>query len=116
MESQRFRRVAASLNRWGVFSDPASIEALIQYPLSHYDAIARDHPKWIAENEGPFFTPDTVAEMRNWIKATMLEVPLPAGLACRRTIATADLRSDLARIVRPPSSSTVTCIPARLFR
>ena len=31
----------------------------------------------------------------------MLEVPLPAALACRRTIATADLRADLRQIVRP---------------
>jgi non-heme chloroperoxidase len=68
---------------------------------AQYDAIAKDYPKWIAENEAPFFTPDTVAETRNWIKAMMLEVPLPAGLACRRTIASADLRRDLARIVRP---------------
>ena len=22
-----------------------------------YDAIAKDYPKWIAENEAPFFTP-----------------------------------------------------------
>jgi non-heme chloroperoxidase len=66
-----------------------------------YDAIAKDYPKWIAENEAPFFTPDTVAETRNWIKGMMLEVPLPAALACRRTIASADLRSDLARIERP---------------
>lgn len=66
-----------------------------------YDAIAKDYPKWIAENEAPFFTPDTVAETRNWIKAMMLEVPLPAALACRRTIASADLRADLARIARP---------------
>lgn len=68
---------------------------------AQYDSIAKDYPKWIAENEAPFFTPDTVAETRNWIKSMMLEAPLPVGLACRRTIAAADLRADLARIVRP---------------
>lgn len=68
---------------------------------AQYDAIAKDYPKWIAENEAPFFTPDTVAETRSWIKAMMLEVPLPAALACRRTIASADLRADLPKIVRP---------------
>ena len=31
----------------------------------------------------------------------MLDVPLPVGLACRRTIASADVRADLAKIVRP---------------
>lgn len=66
-----------------------------------YDAIAKDYPKWIAENEAPFFMADTVAETRNWIKAMMLEVPLPVALACRRTIASADLRRDLGSIVRP---------------
>jgi non-heme chloroperoxidase len=66
-----------------------------------YNAIAQDYPKWIAENEAPFFTPDTVAGTRNWIKGMMLEVPLPVALACRRTIATADLRTDLGRISRP---------------
>jgi non-heme chloroperoxidase len=68
---------------------------------AQYDSIAKDYAKWIAENEAPFFTPDTVAETRNWIKGMMLDVPLPVGLACRRTIATADLRTDLGRIVRP---------------
>jgi non-heme chloroperoxidase len=66
-----------------------------------YASIAKDYPKWIAENEGPFFTPDTAAETRNWIKGMMLEVPLPVALACRRTIASADLRTDLGRIERP---------------
>jgi non-heme chloroperoxidase len=68
---------------------------------AQYDSIAQDYPKWIAENEAPFFTPDTVAETRNWIKGMMLEVPLPAALACRRTIAETDLRTDLGKIERP---------------
>jgi non-heme chloroperoxidase len=68
---------------------------------AQYESIARDYPKWIGENEAPFFMPDTVAETRNWIKGMMLEVPLPAALACRRTIATADLRVDLRQIARP---------------
>jgi non-heme chloroperoxidase len=68
---------------------------------AQYDAIAADYPKWILENEPPFFTPDTVAETRNWIKGMMLDVPLPVALACRRTIAAADLRADVAKIVRP---------------
>jgi non-heme chloroperoxidase len=68
---------------------------------AQYDSIANDYPKWIGENEAPFFTPDTVAETRNWIKGMMLDVPLPVGLACRRAIAAADLRTDLRKIVRP---------------
>jgi non-heme chloroperoxidase len=68
---------------------------------AQHDSIAKDYPKWIAENEAPFFTPDTVAETRNWIKRMMLDVPLLVGLACRRAIAQADLRTDLGKIVRP---------------
>jgi pimeloyl-ACP methyl ester carboxylesterase len=73
---------------------PAMIEA-------QYEAIARDYPQWLAANEAPFFTPDTPAITRDWIKAMMLSVPLPVALACRATISAADLRSALARIDCP---------------
>lgn len=68
---------------------------------AQYHAIARDFPAWIAENEAPFFTPETIAETRHWIKAMMLDVSLPVALACRATIASADLRAAVARIDRP---------------
>jgi len=61
-------------------------------------AIAEDFPKWVAENEAPFFTPNTIPETRNWIKDMMLSVSLPVALACRRTIAEADTRGDLRKI------------------
>lgn len=64
-------------------------------------ALAGDFAGWVAANEAPFFTPDTAAETRVRIKAMMLEVPLPVALACRRTIATADTRADLARLDIP---------------
>jgi non-heme chloroperoxidase len=63
--------------------------------------IAADYPKWIADNEAPFFTPDTPMETRVWIKAMMLSVALPVALACRATISSADLRTQVARIDRP---------------
>jgi pimeloyl-ACP methyl ester carboxylesterase len=64
-------------------------------------AVARDFAKWIAANEAPFFTPDTPEITRTWIREMMLSVPLPVALACRRTIAFADLRAAAARIDRP---------------
>jgi non-heme chloroperoxidase len=64
-------------------------------------AMARDFAKWLAENERPFLMPDTIAETRAWLKAMMLSVPLPALLACRRTIATADMRAELATLELP---------------
>lgn len=64
-------------------------------------ALAGDFAGWIAANEAPFFMPDTSAETRMWIKAMMLDVPLPVALACRRTIAAADTRADLAKLDIP---------------
>lgn len=65
------------------------------------EAVASDFPRWIEENEEPFFTPDTPRETRSWIKAMMLSVPLPVALACRKTISAADLREHVQRIAFP---------------
>jgi pimeloyl-ACP methyl ester carboxylesterase len=45
--------------------------------------------------------PDTISETRTWLKAMMLSVPLPALLACRRTVSAADMRAELARLDLP---------------
>jgi non-heme chloroperoxidase len=65
------------------------------------DSIAEDFAKWIAENEAPFVMPDTIPETRSWIRAMLLSVPLPILLACRRTIAAADMRAELAALDLP---------------
>ncbi len=67
---------------------------------AQYRAIASNFPVWIADNEAPFFTPQTVAATRNWIKTMMLDVSLPVALACRATIASTDLRSAVGKIDR----------------
>lgn len=64
-------------------------------------AIAQDFPKWMGENEAPFFTPDTPEATRAWIRGMMLGVPLPVALACRKTISFADLRAAAKGIDRP---------------
>jgi len=64
-------------------------------------AMARDFARWIAANEAPFFTADTPEITRTWIREMMLSVPLPVALACRKTIAFADLRKATAGIDRP---------------
>lgn len=73
----------------------------VEKPNAQLDAIAEDLPKWVAENEIPFFTPDTIYETRAWIKNMMLSVSLPVALARRRTIAEADTRDDLGKITMP---------------
>ena len=64
-------------------------------------AIAQDFPKWMGENEAPFFVPDTPEATRAWVREMMLSVPLPVALACRKTISSADLRAAARAIVRP---------------
>jgi len=63
--------------------------------------IAKDFPRWIGENEGPFFTSDTSADTRTWIKNMMMTVSLPVALATRETAASADVRPDLRRLTCP---------------
>jgi non-heme chloroperoxidase len=65
------------------------------------EEIARNYPKWLADNEAPFFMPDTPQIVRSWIMEMMLSVPLPVALACRKTISFADLRAAAARIDLP---------------
>lgn len=65
------------------------------------EAVAKDYPKWLADNAAPFFVPDTPQTVRSWIMQMMLSVPLPVALACRKTISFADLRKAAARIDLP---------------
>jgi non-heme chloroperoxidase len=64
-------------------------------------SIGKDFPRWVVENEPAFFTPDTIAETRTWIKTMMLSVALPTALECRRTIGMTDTRKDLAELSVP---------------
>jgi len=64
-------------------------------------SIGEDFPRWVVENEGPFFIEATLAETRSWIKTMMLGVALPIALECRRTIGTTDTREDLAELDVP---------------
>ncbi|TMJ53214.1 MAG: alpha/beta hydrolase [Alphaproteobacteria bacterium] len=65
---------------------------------AQFKAVAHDFPKWIADNEAPFFTPDTIPETRYWIKSMMMSVPLPIVLA---TLIAPDLRSAISKIRLP---------------
>jgi non-heme chloroperoxidase len=63
--------------------------------------IGRDFPRWIGENEGPFFTPDTSQETRTWIKNMMMSVSLPVALATRAATSSVDVRPDLKKVICP---------------
>ncbi|KAA6459269.1 alpha/beta hydrolase [Acidobacteria bacterium AB60] len=68
---------------------------------AQHELIARDFPRWIGENEEPFFTPDTSQETRRWIKNMMMSASIPVALATAAATSTADVRSDLAKITCP---------------
>jgi non-heme chloroperoxidase len=73
----------------------------IEFIEAQNKLIGKDFAKWIIDNEAPFFTHETIAETRNWIKAMMLSVPLPIALECRRTIGAEDTRKDLGQLNVP---------------
>lgn len=66
--------------------------------VAQFEAVAHDFPKWIAEHEAAFFTPDTIVETRLWIKLMMISVPLQVALA---TLIAPDLRSAVSKIALP---------------
>lgn len=60
-----------------------------------------DFPKWLSDNEAPFFTPETSRETRDWIRGVMLTTALPVLLACHRTLTGTDSRDDLRTLTVP---------------
>jgi non-heme chloroperoxidase len=65
------------------------------------DAVTASLPKWISENESPFFTPETDSETRRWIKDMILSVSVPVAAACSKTMVASDTRGDLGKITKP---------------
>lgn len=74
-------------------------------PRAYFDARMAewkaDFPKWIRDNQAPFFTPQTSQPMQEWLVAEMLTTPAPVAVASFRGLIEADVRPDLARIDRP---------------
>jgi non-heme chloroperoxidase len=73
----------------------------VEFIEAQTHSIGKDFAKWVVDNEAPFFTPETIAETRTWIKTMMLSVSLPIALECRRTIGMTDTREDLAQLSLP---------------
>jgi pimeloyl-ACP methyl ester carboxylesterase len=62
---------------------------------------ARDFPGWAADNEAPFFVPETSAAMRAWLVSELLRTHVDVAIATQRAVVFSDLRPDLAAIDRP---------------
>ncbi|MHB8813750.1 MAG: alpha/beta fold hydrolase [Steroidobacteraceae bacterium] len=63
--------------------------------------VAENFPKWVQDNEEPFFVAETDLQTRAWIKAMMLSVPLPVAIGFRRDSGRTDFRPDLRQISLP---------------
>lgn len=75
--------------------DPAMFEQFRQ------GVLLRDYPRWLEENSGPFLTPETSREMKDWIRGMMLTTSLKALVECNRALTGADMRGDVAAIRKP---------------
>ncbi len=60
-----------------------------------------DFPKWVRDNQKPFFTPQTSQAMQEWLVGQLLSTPAPVAIATFRALFQADVRPDLAKIDRP---------------
>ncbi len=63
--------------------------------------IASSLPAWLGKNIGPFFTPDTPQEVKDWAVRMILNGSLQAHIACLATMTEADFRDELAAFDKP---------------
>jgi non-heme chloroperoxidase len=64
-------------------------------------AYAANRAKWLDDNSGPFFTPDTSSGVRTWTLAMMMSSSFRAAVETQRSFAGTDLRPDLQKIDVP---------------
>jgi pimeloyl-ACP methyl ester carboxylesterase len=65
-------------------------------------ALATDFPKWLGDNEAPFWTPATSAEMKVWGRSLPLACSLKAAVDSTYAMTETDFRPEL-RAVRIPT-------------
>jgi non-heme chloroperoxidase len=63
--------------------------------------LMRDYPHWLEENARPFVTPETSAEMVDWVRGLMLGTTTKALVECNRAATTADLRPEIPNVKVP---------------
>lgn len=63
--------------------------------------LMRDYPRWLRENARPFMTPETSAEMIDWVRGLMLETTTRALVECNRAATTVDLRPEIPNVYVP---------------
>jgi non-heme chloroperoxidase len=63
--------------------------------------LSRDFPKWLADNAGPFFRPETSPEMIQWGLKMGMRASLKAVIDCNRAVTETDFRAELPKIATP---------------
>jgi non-heme chloroperoxidase len=61
----------------------------------------RDFPKWLADNAGPFVTPQTSPQILQWGMNQMVQASLLAVIQCNRIVAETDFRGELPNVKTP---------------
>lgn len=61
----------------------------------------KDFPKWLFDNAGPFFVPDTSSEMRQWVVRMALENSLKALIDLNVEVSESDFRGELPHVTVP---------------
>jgi pimeloyl-ACP methyl ester carboxylesterase len=64
-------------------------------------AYVANRAKWLEDNSGPFFMPDTSPGIINWTRTMMMQSSLRAAAETQRAFAETDLRPDLQTIDIP---------------
>src|SRR5262249_11426879 len=64
-------------------------------------AYVANRAKWLEDNSGPFFVPDTSPGVINWTRTMMMQSSFRAAAETQRTFAGTDLRPDLQKIDVP---------------
>lgn len=64
-------------------------------------AYVANRAKWLEDNSGPFFMPDTSPGIINWTRTMMMQSSFRAAAETQRTFAGTDLRPDLQKIDIP---------------
>jgi len=63
--------------------------------------LSDDFPQWLADNEDPFWTPETSRTMKEWGRVMAFDCSLQAVVECTHAITESDLRAELRAIRRP---------------
>jgi len=61
----------------------------------------RDYAQWLADNERPFFMPDTPQPIMDWGRGLMMQCSLKAVIECNKAMVETDFRAELRGLSVP---------------